>query len=128
MSSDLKILVVDDNILNQELIIASLRKNGYTCDRADNGQDAYEKYMKNPYDLIFMDLQMPIMTGIDSAIYIREFESEHGLKPCRIAAVTAYPVDDQQSLILAGFDEYIIKPLKSTTLTEFVEKYFPGNV
>lgn len=125
MSSDIKILVVDDNILNQELIIASLKKTGYYCARADNGKDAYEKYIESRYDLIFMDLQMPIMTGIDSAIYIREYESENNIEPCNIIAVTAYPVEDQQTLMMAGFDEYIVKPLKSNTLTEVIDRYFP---
>lgn len=125
MSSEIRILVVDDNILNQELIMVSLKKTGHYCEKADNGKDAYEKYMTNRFDLILMDLQMPIMTGIDSAIYIREFEIENGIEPCKIAAVTAYPVDDPQALYLAGFDDYLIKPLRANTLFDIIQKYFP---
>ncbi|HEY1018567.1 MAG TPA: PAS domain S-box protein [Sediminibacterium sp.] len=103
-----RILVVEDNIVNQRLIDFVLKKMNITADIADNGQLAIEKCQKNPpYDLIIMDLQMPVMDGYETTIYLRE---KMGLKTPIIAMTATALKEDQERSARVGMNDFMVKP------------------
>jgi len=83
------VLLVEDNLLNQKFALAVLKMNGYTADVAENGKVGVEKYEQGEYDVILMDIQMPIMDGIECTKAIRQIEDVKGYERIRIIAVTA---------------------------------------
>ncbi len=120
-----KALVVEDNIINQKLIVNVLKGFGLDIDVADNGQVAVEKRKKNnDYDLIFMDIQMPILDGIEATKIIKKFESENNLKEVPIIALTANALKgDRERLLKEGLDEYISKPIEMAELLYILHKF-----
>ncbi len=118
----LKVLIVEDNILNQQLTTNILVKNGYTTDVAENGKVGLDLFKSNNYDVVLMDIQMPVMDGIQATRLIREYESYNDHKKTKIIAVTAHTRDgEQQNLIDTGIDQYLGKPFKSTELLSLLE-------
>ena len=119
---DLKILVVDDNEVNQRLAILIFRKMGFKCDVSSDGKDAFEMYQKKAYDLIFMDLQMPVMGGLESTKLIRAFENDsETLKRATIIALTGSELqENRESCIEVGMDDFIEKPMRVETLNKFI--------
>jgi CheY-like chemotaxis protein len=116
-----KILVAEDNIMNQQLIRLILTQNGFEVTIAENGKKAVEFASQNHYDLIFMDIQMPVMDGIEATIKIRELSGKQDLP---IIAFTAHTTpEDRQMCIDAGMNDMINKPLKKSVLFEVIEKY-----
>jgi PAS domain S-box-containing protein len=112
-----KVLLVEDNLLNQHLTSKILIKEGYATDIAENGKVGLDLFMKNSYDLILMDIQMPVMDGIQATRLIRKYEKEKGKKNIKIIAVTAHTKDgERQKLFNAGLDLYLSKPFKSDEL------------
>ncbi len=108
-----KILLVEDNLINQKVASSSLKSLGFEVDLADNGQVAVDKFKKNDYDLILMDIQMPVMDGITAAKAIRKIEREEmqAVKPIHIIAITANSMkDDRMKCLEAGMDDYLSKP------------------
>ncbi len=73
---NISILVVDDNLVNQKVAEFILRKMNFVCDFADNGEEAYLKCKAKEYDVVLMDIQMPVLDGIDSMRKIRDLEAE----------------------------------------------------
>ncbi len=119
---DLKILVVDDNEVNQRLAIILFRKMGFKCDVSSDGKEAFEMYQKKAYDLIFMDLQMPVMGGLESTKLIRAFENDTNA-PCRatIIALTGSELQENKEACLeAGMDDLIEKPVRVEKLNKFI--------
>ncbi|MDD2305633.1 MAG: response regulator [Prolixibacteraceae bacterium] len=119
---DLKILVVDDNEVNQRLAIILFRKMGFKCDVSSDGKEAFEMYQKKAYDLIFMDLQMPVMGGLESTKLIRAFENDTKA-PCRatIIALTGSELQENKEACLeAGMDDLIEKPVRVEKLNKFI--------
>jgi len=106
--SPLRILVVEDNLVNQKVMLLNLAKLNYRADLAGDGIEAIEKMEKTKYDLIFMDVQMPRMHGLDATRIIRE----RGLCPNgRIVALTAgAQEDDRKQAIQAGMSDFLAKP------------------
>ena len=103
-----RILVVEDNMINIKLITTVLGKLGYTVDTAENGRIAVDKFMQTTYDLIFMDVLMPVMDGLEATRRIRATEKQQP----KIIAMTANAMqEDRQNCIDAGMDEYLSKPL-----------------
>ena len=119
---DLKILVVDDNEVNQRLAILIFRKMGFKCDVSSDGKEAFEMYQKKAYDLIFMDLQMPVMGGLESTKLIRAFENDsETLKRATIIALTGSELqENRESCIEVGMDDFIEKPMRVETLNKFI--------
>ena len=119
---DLKILVVDDNEVNQRLAILIFRKMGFKCDVSSDGKEAFEMYQKKAYDLIFMDLQMPVMDGLESTKLIRAFENDsETLKRATIIALTGSELqENRESCIEVGMDDFIEKPMRVETLNKFI--------
>ena len=107
-----KILLVEDNLINQKVSLHTLHALGFEVDLAENGQIAIEKYKQNQYDLILMDIQMPVMDGITATKIIRTLELKKKPKEkIQIIAITANSLkDDRQKCLEAGMNEYISKP------------------
>ena len=119
-----KSLVVDDNIINQKMIVHTLRNIGIESDVAENGKIAFEMRIKNDYDIVFMDIQMPVMNGVDSTHAILEYENENSLNHIPIIAVTANALKgDRERFLAEGLDDYISKPIQLDKFIEILEKY-----
>jgi signal transduction histidine kinase/ActR/RegA family two-component response regulator len=123
ISRSLNILLVEDNFLNQKVVIATLEKSGHKVDLAENGKIALEMFQKNRYNLILMDIQMPIMDGIKATKNIRLFEKENNLPAIKIMAVTAFAMErDREECLNAGMDEFLPKPFKPNELLALINK------
>jgi CheY-like chemotaxis protein len=117
IAKKMKILLVEDNRINQQVAVFSLKKMGHDVDVADNGQLALEKWIENDYDAILMDIQMPIMDGYECTRKIRELEHEKARKRVPIYAMTANAEKSERTFCLAlGMDDYISKPFKPEKL------------
>lgn len=118
-----KVLLVEDNFLNQKFAVAVLRMSGYTADIAENGQVGVELYEANEYDVVLMDIQMPIMDGIKATKEIRRIEHERNWERIKIIAVTAFAMPgDQEKFLEAGIDFYLAKPYKGPELMNLIEQ------
>ncbi len=120
-----KVLVVEDNIINQKLIVNILKSFGLKVDVADHGKEAVDKRkVVNDYDLIFMDIQMPVMDGIEATKIIKKFEDENALNKVPIIALTANALKgDRERLLKEGLDEYISKPIEMAELLYILHKF-----
>jgi PAS domain S-box-containing protein len=116
-----RIIVIEDNLLNQHLTVNILFKEGYLVDMAENGKIGLELYIKKPYDVVLMDIQMPVMDGIQATRLIREYEKKNKLKKSIIIAVTAHTKEgEKQNLMDAGMDFYLSKPFKTSDLIDLI--------
>lgn len=126
--SCLKILLAEDNEMNQKIVVKVLGMKGLDCDIACNGLEALEMSEKNNYDLIFMDCQMPVMDGYECTRQIRNREGKK--KHTRIIAMTANVLQEDRSKCLeAGMDDFIGKPLDFEQLLKMIDQpalYFSG--
>jgi CheY-like chemotaxis protein len=123
---NLKILVAEDNPINQKLIRTTLERFGADVTLASNGQEAFELRKQNDYDLIFMDIQMPVMNGLDATKEILHYEQVNHLKHIPIIALTANALaGDRERYIEAGMDNYIPKPINLADLRNLIEMYHP---
>jgi CheY-like chemotaxis protein len=121
---DAKILVAEDNIINQKLIRRVLEDHGVTVDIANNGLEAFEKRRNNDYDLIFMDIQMPVMDGIEATHEILDYEEDEEVPHVPIVALTANALKgDRERFLSEGMDEYITKPLETAELLYVLNKF-----
>lgn len=122
---DAKVLVVDDNIVNLELMISLLKPYRIIPDTAADGATSVSMAEKQQYDLIFMDQMMPGMDGVQAMKLIRESGKQR--KDVPIVALTANAIaGTKQKLIAEGFTDYVSKPLPVKTLEEILTKYLPG--
>ena len=108
--SRLRILVAEDNAINQQVAVGLLRRLGYRADLADDGRDAVERVISCDYDLIFMDVQMPAMDGIAATRAIRALPGHKG-KAVIVAMTANAMADDREACLAAGMDDYLAKPL-----------------
>jgi len=121
---DAKILVTEDNIINQKLIKRILEEHGATVDIANNGLESFEKRRSGDYDLLFMDIQMPVMDGIEATHEILDYEEDEGLAHVPIVALTANALKgDRERFLSEGMDEYITKPIETTELLYVLNKF-----
>jgi CheY-like chemotaxis protein len=113
-----RILIVEDNRVNQKVASLLLAKAGYQFDIADNGQIALDKFQSDEhYDLILMDCMMPVMDGFTATREIRQIETQFGLTKTPIIALTASVLDDDiQRCFESGMDAYVAKPVKKEKL------------
>jgi two-component system sensor histidine kinase/response regulator len=113
----LRIMLAEDALDNRLLIQAYLKKLPYRIEIAENGRVAIEKFKASPPDLVLMDMQMPEVDGLSATRAIRQWESEHGLSPTPIIALTASALeDDVNRCFAAGCDEHVSKPFKKLVL------------
>jgi len=120
----LKILFADDAEDNRMLILSHLKKYPFSVDTAVNGEDALLKFRAGKYDLVLMDIQMPVLDGYDATAAIRALEKENGLAPVKIIAFTASAMkEDIERGMRAGCDAHLSKPVKKAALLELIKKY-----
>lgn len=119
-----KILIAEDNEMNRRLLRDVLAYYGYEIIEAENGQVAVEKAKQQPPDLIFLDIQMPVMNGYDAIKILKEMpETKH----IKVIAMTSFAMaGDREKIMAAGFDEYISKPIDTRKLPETVKKWLEG--
>lgn len=118
------ILLVEDNFLNQKLASAIFRKACYSFDIAQNGLEAVDMVGKGQYKMILMDIQMPVMDGLEATREIRKYEELNEVEPTPVFAVTAYAEDDDvEKFFDAGINDFIRKPFDYRQLIDFIEKY-----
>jgi CheY-like chemotaxis protein len=118
-----RILLVEDNRVNQKVASVMLKKAGYAYEIADNGQIAVDMYRKdNSYDVILMDCMMPVKDGFTATREIREHEQSFGLNKTPIIALTASVIDDDiQKCYDSGMDGYVAKPVRKDKLFHQIE-------
>ncbi|MCJ7582114.1 MAG: PAS domain S-box protein [Candidatus Aminicenantes bacterium] len=116
-----RILLAEDNEINQKLAVRLLEKKGYRVTVANNGQEAFSIWENEPVDLILMDVQMPIMDGLEATMAIRKKEAKTG-KHVPIIAMTAHAMlKDKKKCFDSGMDLYLSKPLNSKELFDTIE-------
>ncbi|MEZ4777200.1 MAG: two-component regulator propeller domain-containing protein [Bacteroidia bacterium] len=118
----IKILIAEDNPVNQKLILTVLKKAGYEPDMVENGKLAVEAAHQQSYDLIFMDVQMPEKDGLQATREIRR-SSEILRQPVIIAMTANAMQGDREICLAAGMDDYISKPFRKAEVYEFVNRY-----
>ncbi|HRQ45807.1 MAG TPA: response regulator [Rhodocyclaceae bacterium] len=130
----LNVLLVEDNLVNQSVAVHMLERAGCDVTVASDGQEAIEMFECNRFDLIFMDLQMPVMGGIEAARGIRAREARkswiatsEGWRPVPIIAMTAHSADEERFACLeAGMDDFISKPIRPAELIAVMERACSG--
>ncbi len=126
---NMNVLVAEDNSINQKLIKHVLVGLGLDITLANNGEEALDLRKENEYDIIFMDIQMPVMGGIDSTKAILEYELEKNKRHVPIVALTANALaGDREKYINAGMDNYLSKPFELEKLSLLLQEYFPNKV
>jgi len=119
--SRLQILLAEDNLVNQTLAVRLLQKRGYVVTVAGDGRAALDALEKQSYDLVLMDVQMPVMDGFQATAAIRESEKS-GNRHIPIIAMTAHALKgDQERCIAAGMDGYVSKPIRTADLFTAIE-------
>ncbi len=124
------ILLVEDNRVNQKVAMALLERRGYRVTVAENGARALELVTASnaPFALILMDMQMPVMDGLEATRQIRGFEAAHGRPRLPIIAMTANAMQgDRETCVEAGMDDYLSKPIKADTLYELIGHFLGKN-
>ncbi|NET70090.1 MAG: response regulator [Sphaerospermopsis sp. SIO1G2] len=120
-----KILVAEDNQVNQKVIKNQLKRIGYDCDIVENGQVAINKLQKESYNLILMDCQMPILDGYDATKIIRHQEANQNI--IIIALSASAMTDDKQKCLNAGMNDYLSKPCSIDELQTMIIKWIGKN-
>ena len=119
----LRILVAEDHLLNQKLMQRLIERIGYSADFANNGLEAQQMAERNAYDIIFMDVSMPGVTGLDATRSIRSFEKHAARSPTWIIALTAgVSEDERRACAEAGMDDFLGKPFTDSGLRTALRK------
>ncbi|MEL6188293.1 MAG: response regulator, partial [Myxococcota bacterium] len=117
----LRVLVVEDNVVNQKVVLAMLKRMGLEADVASHGQEAVERVAETAFDVVFMDLQMPVMDGLTATRRIRG----HGaaIEQPLIVALTANALEsDRIACLEAGMNAFLAKPVQLRTLRAYLEQ------
>ncbi len=120
---DLNLLLVEDNIINQKITLLTLSPLVKNIDAVSNGKEALDKFGTNNYDLILMDIQMPVMSGLVAAEKIRRLELTTNTRIPMIAITANAMIGDKEKCMSAGFDDYITKPFQPSVLIERILKH-----
>jgi CheY-like chemotaxis protein len=119
----ISLLLVEDNVLNQKLIFLTLSKYGFKIDVANNGKEALDKLNVKSYDIILMDLMMPVMDGLEATRNIRKRDQETGNRNI-IIGLTANTYDaDRDKCLKEGMDEYMSKPFDIDVFKEIIAQF-----
>lgn len=128
VSSSLKVLLAEDCEDNQFLVRSFLKKTPYQLEIVGNGDEALNRIKQSAYDLVLLDIDMPVMDGLTATKAIRAWESEQGRTPTPIVALTAYAFgEDTDRSLAAGCDAHMTKPILKTRLLEAIEEYASRN-
>ena len=126
-TESLNILHVEDAENNRMLIRAYLKKTSFRIEEAANGQIGLDKFKANRYDLVLMDMQMPVMDGYTATREIRKWEKERNLPGIPILALTAHVLkEDQEKSLAAGCTDHLTKPIKKEALMKAILTHAPG--
>ncbi len=126
-SSDLSILMAEDNPVNQMVAQGMLDELGHATTVAGNGREAFELFKEQDFDLVLMDCQMPVLDGFKATQLIRQWENEHGKEATKIIAVTANALGgDRERCLAAGMDDYVSKPFTTESLGAAVASVMNG--
>jgi len=119
----LRLLLAEDNSINQKLAVVLLQKAGYSVDAVENGLQALEKVRENEYSAVLMDVQMPEMDGLEATRHIRELEKNTG-RHTPIIAMTAHAMrGDRERCLESGMDDYVSKPLEPKVLFSALDRW-----
>ena len=120
---DIRVLLVEDNAVNQQVASGFLKKAGFPCDLASNGREALEVMESQSYDIVLMDCQMPVMDGYEATFRIREQETRTG-QHLPIIAMTANAMEgDRDRCLASGMDDYISKPIDADKLNAILDHW-----
>lgn len=123
----MRVLLAEDNPVNQRLALRILEKRGHNVLVAGNGREAVSACEDQPFDVVLMDVQMPEVDGFEATAIIREREKGSGRRT-PIIAMTAHALNgDKERCLAAGMDAYVAKPVRSLELLDLVEKYAVSN-
>ncbi|MEM1126080.1 MAG: response regulator [Bacteroidota bacterium] len=123
-SPKLRVLLAEDNLVNQKVAIRMLSRIGYEADVVVNGQEAVDALSRTPYDVIFMDMQMPVMDGLEATRVIRDTVSSE--RQPHIIALTANAMrGDKERCMAAGMNDYISKPVQMDILANALASVHP---
>ncbi len=112
-----RLLLVEDNLVNQEVALEMLQGYGFSVDVADNGEEALQLFQDNAYSLILMDCEMPVMDGLTATRHLRRMEQERRLQPTPVIALTAHAIHGAREKCLAsGMDDFLSKPFSNSDL------------
>jgi len=120
---DANILLVEDNPINQKITLLTLKPLVNSIDTASDGREALEKFGSSSYDLILMDIQMPVMSGIIAAEKIRALEASTSRHTPIIAITANAMLGDKERCLAAGMDDYISKPFQPSSLIDIIKKH-----
>jgi CheY-like chemotaxis protein len=116
----LRILMAEDNLINQRVGKLILQRAGFAIDLVTDGNEALEAHRNNPYDLILMDCQMPVMDGFEASRSIRQLEQP---QPVIIAVTANALVGEREKCLQAGMNDYLSKPFQAEQLVSLVKKW-----
>ena len=123
------VLVAEDNIINQKLIKRTLEDLGLTVSLANNGLEAFERRKNGEFDLIFMDIQMPVLDGMEATQEILDFEEDHNQHHVPIIALTANALKgDRERFMAVGMDEYTTKPLVRSDIISLLNNFLSHKI
>lgn len=122
--ADAKILVAEDNPINLKLLETILKQNGFRVTSAVNGQKAVDAYLKESFDLVLMDIDMPVMDGLTANRLIKEIDKRDGRGFTPVIALTAHAlIGDRERIVGAGLDAHLAKPIDKNFLLQTIERY-----
>jgi len=120
---DTKILVAEDNVFNQKVSEKILERLGYKPVIVENGKEAFDAVLSNKYDVVFMDVEMPVMDGIEATINLRASEHKLEKRPVIIAMTANALAEDKEKCLNAGMDDFISKPVTIDMLNKVLKKW-----
>ncbi|MDF7823831.1 ATP-binding protein [Pontiellaceae bacterium B12227] len=127
--SAIRVLVVEDNRVNQTVAVRTLEKMGIEAEAADDGEEAIERLIDTHYDFVLMDVQMPKMDGLETTAAIRRLEAENNLSRLPIIAMTAHALSgDRERCLEEGMDNYITKPINVADLSDVIIQWLEKEV
>ncbi len=122
--SGIKILIAEDNMINQQVALGILSRLGLGADMVENGAEALQALALMPYDLVLMDVQMPVLDGLEATKRIRESGSPVRNRAIPVIAMTAHAMQgDREKCLAAGMDDYLTKPISGQVLSDMISKW-----